>query len=108
MSWYQDTAASPARVSFVNADSLDGGGSTYNSATLVIPAGRTVRPIKTHAGGIAWYKHYLFVAETHVGVRVFDINYILGAKKLPPTRRPQRRRSCCRRSASTSRPRARG
>ena len=39
VSWYQDTAASPARVSFVNADSLDGGGSTYNSATLVIPAG---------------------------------------------------------------------
>ena len=85
VSWYQDTAASPARVSFVNADSLDGGGSTYNSATLVIPAGRTVRPIKTHAGGIAWYKHYLFVAETHVGVRVFDTNYILGAKKLPRT-----------------------
>ena len=27
VSWYQDTAASPARVSFVNADSLDGGGS---------------------------------------------------------------------------------
>ena len=71
-------------MSFVNADSLDGA-TTYNSATLVIPSGRTVRPIKTHAGGIAWYKHYLFVAETHVGVRVFDTNYILGAKKLPPT-----------------------
>ena len=25
------------------------------------------------------------MAETHVGVRVFDMNYILGAKKLPPT-----------------------
>jgi hypothetical protein len=85
VSWYQDTAASPARVSFVNADSLDGGGSTYNSATLVIPSGRTVRPIKSHAGGIAWYKHWLFVAETDVGVRVFDMNYILGAAKLPPT-----------------------
>jgi hypothetical protein len=83
VSWYQDTPASPARVSFVNADSLDG--ATYNSATLVIPSGRTVRPIKTHAGGIAWYTHYLFVAETNVGVRVFDTNYILGAKKLPPT-----------------------
>ena len=58
VSWYQDTASSPARISFVNADSLDG--ATYNSATLVIPSGRTVRPIKTHAGGIAWYKHYLF------------------------------------------------
>ena len=85
VSWYQDIPSSPARVSFVNADSLDGGGSTYNSATLVIPSGRTVRPIKTHAGGIAWYKHWLFVAETDVGVRVFDTNYILGAKKLPPT-----------------------
>jgi hypothetical protein len=85
VSWYQDTKASPARVSFVNADSLDGGGSTYNSATLVIPSGRTVKPIKSHAGGIAWYQHWLFVAETHVGVRVFDMNYILGAKTLPRT-----------------------
>jgi hypothetical protein len=85
VSWYKDNAASPARVSFVTADSLDGGGSAYSSATLVIPAGRTVRPIKSHAGGIAWYGHYLFVAETKVGVRVFDTNYILGAKKLPPT-----------------------
>jgi hypothetical protein len=83
VSWYQDTPASPARVSFVKADSLDN--TTYNNATLVIPSGRTVRPIKTHAGGIAWYGHYLFVAETHVGVRVFDTNYILGAKQLPPT-----------------------
>ncbi|WP_028066095.1 hypothetical protein [Solirubrobacter soli] len=85
VSWYQDIPSSPARVSFVNADSLNGGGSTYNSATLVIPSGRTVKPIKTHAGGIAWYQHWLFVAETRVGVRVFDMNYILGAKKLPPT-----------------------
>ena len=61
----------------MNADSLDGGGSGYSSATLVIPSGRTVKPIKTHAGGIAWYKHYLFVAETHVGVRVFDTNYMV-------------------------------
>jgi hypothetical protein len=85
VSWYQDTDASPARVSFVNADSLDGGGAGYSNATLVIPSGRTVRPIKSHAGGIAWYKHWLFVAETDVGVRVFDLNYILGAAKLPPT-----------------------
>jgi hypothetical protein len=83
VSWYKDNAQSPARISFVKADSIDG--ATYNSATLVIPSGRTVRPIKSHAGGIAWYKHYLFVAETHVGVRVFDTNYILGAAKLPPT-----------------------
>ena len=85
VSWYKKIESSPARVSFVNADSLDGGGATYNSATLVIPSGRTVRPIKSHAGGIAWYGHYLFVAETDVGVRVFDTNYILGAAKLPPT-----------------------
>jgi hypothetical protein len=85
VSWYKDKAASPARVSFVNADSLDGGGSTYNGATLVIPSGRTVKPITSHAGGIAWYKHWLFVAETDIGVRVFDMNYILGAATLPPT-----------------------
>ena len=51
----------------------------------MIPGGRTVKPIKSHAGGIAWYKHYLYVAETHVGLRVFDMRYILGAKKLPRT-----------------------
>jgi len=80
-SWYQDIPRSPARISFVTTDSLDG--ATYNSATLVIPSGGTVRPITTHAGGIASYQHYLFVAETGVGVRVFDTNYILGAAKLP-------------------------
>jgi hypothetical protein len=81
VSWYKDNAASPARVSFVNADSLDN--TTYVHVALVIPAGRGVKPIKSHAGGIAWYGPYLYVAETDVGLRVFDTRYILGAKKLP-------------------------
>ena len=81
VSWYRDTAASPARVSFVKADSLDN--TTYTHVALVIPSGGGVKPISSHAGGIAWYGHYLYVAETDVGLRVFDTRYILGAKKLP-------------------------
>ena len=49
----------------------------------MIPSGGGVKPISSHAGGIAWYGHYLYVAETDVGLRVFDTRYILGAKKLP-------------------------
>jgi hypothetical protein len=30
----------------------------------------------THAGGIVWYKNYLFVAVTTVGFKVFDLNRI--------------------------------
>jgi len=81
VSWYRDTAASPARVSFVKADSLDN--TTYTHVALVIPSGSGVKPISSHAGGIAWCGHYLYVAETDVGLRVFDTRYILGAKKLP-------------------------
>lgn len=29
-------------------------------------------PIPIHAGGIAWYKGYLYVVDTAVGIRVFD------------------------------------
>jgi hypothetical protein len=81
VSWYKDNDASPARVSFVNGDSLHK--TTYVHVALVIPSGRSVKPIKSHAGGIAWYGHYLYVAETDVGLRVFDTRYILGAAKLP-------------------------
>jgi hypothetical protein len=52
VSWYSKNGKG-ARISFVNAD--------------------------THAGGIAWYGHYLYVAETHVGLRVFDLQHILKA-----------------------------
>ena len=29
-------------------------------------------PVPIHAGGIAWYKGYLYVVDTKVGIRVFD------------------------------------
>jgi len=29
-------------------------------------------PVPIHAGGIAWYKKYLYVVDTRVGIRVFD------------------------------------
>ena len=58
----------------MNADKLSS--AKYRHVLLV---DRNLKPITTHAGGIAWYGHYLYVAETHVGLRVFDMQHILKA-----------------------------
>jgi hypothetical protein len=75
VSWYSKNGKG-ARVSFVNADKL--ATATYRHVLLV---DRKLRPITTHAGGIAWFGNYLYVAETHGGLRVFDMRHIL---KVPP------------------------
>ena len=79
----QGHAASPARVSFVNADSLDGGDLQQRHARD--PERPHGQADQVPRGRHRLVQHYLFVAETDVGVRVFDTNYILGAAKLPPT-----------------------
>jgi hypothetical protein len=33
--------------------------------------------IEMHAGGIAWYKDCIYVADTHNGLRVFNVNHIM-------------------------------
>lgn len=37
-------------------------------------------PVPIHAGGIAWSGNYLYVADTYLGVRVFDLNSVFQTK----------------------------
>jgi hypothetical protein len=77
VSWYGPNGA---RLTFVNADN---GFTKYRHVLLVEPSGNSFKPISTHAGGVAWYGDKLYVAETKVGLRVFDTNYFLDASKSP-------------------------
>lgn len=38
-------------------------------------------PVPIHAGGIAWYGNYLYVADTYLGLRVFDLSRIFKTKE---------------------------
>ena len=82
VSWYGPDGA---RLTFVNADN---GFTKYRHVLLVEPSGNSFKPISTHAGGVAWYGDKLYVAETKVGLRVFDTNYFLDATKSPGEHRP--------------------
>lgn len=74
---------------------LDPATKKYRHVLLAIP-GRddhndpdsqtTFRPVtndgtSVHAGGIAWYGKYLYVADTNGGIRVFNTDYILDLEK---------------------------
>ena len=61
----------------------------YPTGTMAKP---NYRPIDSHAGGIAWYGNYLYVAETNRGVRVFDLRNIFdpGISKNGTTRSRKR------------------
>lgn len=76
-SWYSRAGAG-SRVSFVR---LGAGGTRYRHVLLVEPFqhGRTAdfRPVAIHAGGLARAGHYLYVADTWLGLRVFDLRRIL-------------------------------
>lgn len=75
VSWYSNNGKG-ARVSFVNADKL--ASAKYRHVLLVEPRdGGKFDLVNSHAGGIAWYGNYLYVAETHGGLRVFDMRRIL-------------------------------
>lgn len=53
----------------------------YRKVLLVEPTGTATDPnftdIKTHAGGVVWYGHYVYVADTGNGMRIFDMRKIL-------------------------------
>lgn len=53
----------------------------YRWVLLVQPKGTkdapSYDPVKIHAGGLAWYKNWLYVADTTHGFRVFDMRHIL-------------------------------
>jgi len=75
VSWYSKNGKG-ARVSFVNADKLSS--AKYRHVLLVEPkANGNFGLVDSHAGGIAWVGNYLYVAQTHGGLRVFDMRRIL-------------------------------
>jgi hypothetical protein len=67
VSWHQDDDSN-ARVSFV-----DRATGKYRHVYLVRPDGESFGPVGVHAGGIVWYQQWLYVVDTSVGVRVFDL-----------------------------------
>ncbi|WP_370614198.1 hypothetical protein [Mumia sp. Pv 4-285] len=85
VSWYAHEGAlrNGARLTFVDLDTLH-----YRHVLLVrarrTPWGVCILPVPIHAGGIAWYGPYLYVAATRAGVYVFRVEDLL---ELPPRRR---------------------
>ena len=75
VSWYSNNGKG-GRITVVNADQLSG--AKYRHILLVVPnASGNFGLVDTHAGGIAWYGNYLYVAETNTGLRVFDMRHII-------------------------------
>jgi hypothetical protein len=81
VSWYhnEDNGAKGVRVSFVNVNNL--GAPSYRNVLLVEPRRRSdgtpdFDAVPIHAGGLAWYQHYLYVVDTWGGLRVFDLDHI--------------------------------
>ncbi|WP_189061681.1 hypothetical protein [Longimycelium tulufanense] len=87
ITWYNKDVeqVKGVRVTFLDPDSLryrhvllaypftnDSGNATYMSLRTTQTAAGT----SLHAGGIAWYGRYLYVADTAKGIRVFDTRYI--------------------------------
>ncbi len=91
VSWHDDGSGGidrGVRVSFV--DYSDPTAPTYRHALLVEPYDRSdgrvsYRAVKIHAGGIIWYGHHLYVADTSVGFRVFDLGHIWQVDTSDPT-----------------------
>lgn len=82
VSWYDDGTDGVdrgVRVSFI--DYANPSAPSYRHVLLVEPYTRTdgkvsFRAVNIHAGGIFWYGHYLYVASTDQGFRVFDMRHI--------------------------------
>lgn len=72
VSWYHKPAEKGVRVTLLNTNT-----GKYRHLLLVVPDGKgSYGPANLHAGGIVWYGHKLFVADTYNGVRVFDLHNI--------------------------------
>ncbi|MFC9294112.1 hypothetical protein ACFTWH_04180 [Streptomyces sp. NPDC057011] len=73
------------RLSFLDPQTEvpgDPEGRRYRHVLLVEPyynsyGNVSYKAIDIHAGGLAWYKYYLYVADTMNGLRVFDMRAIL-------------------------------
>lgn len=91
VSWYNDDSeqVKGARITFIDYNS-----GRYQHVLLAYPfinasGNATYMSLRTkqdrtgsslHAGGIAWYGNYLYVADTRRGFRVFDMRYIFDLK----------------------------
>lgn len=80
--WYlkkTDGSSDGVRVSFVDFPA-SGSDTSYRNVLLVVPGLSggvfTAEDLTIHGGGVAWYGHYLYVADTHNGFRVFDMDRI--------------------------------
>ena len=70
VSWYAKKTGA-ARLSVIDPEA-----GRYGHVALVTADGK---PVKTHAGGIAWRGDYLYVADTKRGLRLFDLTRFAGA-----------------------------
>lgn len=83
VSWYHKPDKDPststnkgARLSVADITTLSA--TKYRHVLLVEPTGKaSYKPIAIHAGGIAWYKDWLYVADTSNGLRVFNIKRLI-------------------------------
>ncbi|GAB3675796.1 hypothetical protein GCM10027589_45920 [Actinocorallia lasiicapitis] len=86
VSWYKKTSktddtAQAVRLSFFDPDKTR---PKYRHVLLVVPtAPDDFDALKIHAGGIAWYGDFLYVADTTRGFRVFDLRRILDVPNIP-------------------------
>ena len=69
VSWYSKRTGA-ARLSVVDTDA-----GRYGHVALVTTDGK---PVKTHAGGLAWREDILYVADTTRGLRLFDLDRFAG------------------------------
>lgn len=83
--WYAKERGVPDTATRVSVVDLDAGaaGPRYAHVLLVEPyrrwwsASAGQRPVRVHAGGLAWWGHRLLVADTRHGVRVFDLDDLI-------------------------------
>lgn len=83
--WYDKAGGKGVRLSFLDPQTAipgDPDGRRYRHVLLVEPYYNSYghvsyKAVDVHAGGIAWYKYYLYVADTLNGLRVFDMRSIL-------------------------------
>ena len=69
VSWYSKSTGA-ARLSVVDTKA-----GRYGHVALVTKDGK---PVKTHAGGLAWREHMLYVTDTKGGLRLFDLRCFAG------------------------------
>jgi len=83
-SWYDKTSGGPrgVRIGFHNPST---GKYTYALLVEPVPTSSGMASYKAvkgvHAGGIMWYGNHLYVVDTHVGMRVFDMAKILKVRR---------------------------